>query len=745
MLQTQPLQIEDFSGGITDDYLDAAPNKYEEADNFIVTTNKKLYTRPGSTLFDASNPQISTGNVRVGYLETFNDWLIIHSDDKIHYIDGTFQVLQGPTGNEVFSAGDTTNYISIAKWNNHLYLTSDAFPRPMKIYEDGAGDLQVRNSSLPALATSPTCTPAAGANSYIYAFVHYYTYANQDLTFEDFGPLTTVEVINAIAPNSTAIAISAIPVLSNSGGDNYGTSSVKIKIYRTTNAGTTFFYVGEVTNGTTTYSDTMSDATLITRATLYTTDGSLENDEAPLSKYVHVTDNVAYYAHLKDGSNTYVNRVRMSKPSDPDACPGSFFVDVDDTITGMSSFQYTPIVFCKGSIYRLDGKFGADGSGLVTVQKISDTVGCVSNHSIVRTTKGTFFAGNDGFYVTNGYQVDKLSDEFNVRYKSMLAKGEKNIVGTFDEENERVMWAVKNQTSTDDNDTIFNLELAFGNCFTTWSGGDNLTNFTPTAITYHNKQIIRGDLRGYVFKHATSELTDPKVDTTISPSTWEEATIIYNYVSAGYDFGTKFMRKFVPRIGILASSQSALALQPISINDDGLKTSDLKPIVSYLTFLWGDPAITWGDASLIWNYSGIIEEWRRFPATNLRCTYKQIQLTNAYVVVVDSDDTVEATVDTSAGPSVTLDNIADFSWLNDVVDYYITFDSDNFTRDFLITDRVSDSVITIQDTSGALTNGSKAWKIRAKRKNQILNLLAYTIHFAILGKTQKAYQAGEGA
>ena len=41
----QPLEVIDFSLGITDYFIDGAPNAAEELDNLVLTTNKKPRTR----------------------------------------------------------------------------------------------------------------------------------------------------------------------------------------------------------------------------------------------------------------------------------------------------------------------------------------------------------------------------------------------------------------------------------------------------------------------------------------------------------------------------------------------------------------------------------------------------------------------------------------------------------------------------------------------------------------------------
>ena len=137
-----------------------------------------------------------------------------------------------------------------------------------------------------------------------------------------------------------------------------------------------------------------------------------------------------------------------------------------------------------------------------------DTVGCVSDTSIVQTDFGTFFAGNDGFYWTDSFKVIKVSNEFNERYRA-LVNNNKRIYGAYDEENSRIYWSTQREAVSADVDSCFVLDLRFGirpdSCFTTLSGGDN---FAPTAMVFFQKEWIRADYRGYIFKHNKNLLTD---------------------------------------------------------------------------------------------------------------------------------------------------------------------------------------------------------------------------------------------
>jgi hypothetical protein len=743
MLQTQPFEVSDFSGGITDHYVDGPPNCAEELDNLLLTTNAKPKTRPGSVLF--LEEVIPLGNQRIGALINHNldQHLLVSSARDLIYEDaGAWATLVGPGSNKVFTAGSATTNIAHAFWNGHTFLTNDEHCPPMKVYEDSAGDLQVRNAGLPRMSSSPSCSGTAGVNNYLYAFCYIYEYTVGSLTFIDFGATTLVEVPSVNEPSASAVGMTAIPAIV-SGLENYDTANIKIGIFRTITNGTTFYKVGEVTNGTTVFSDTMSDATLQNQELLYINGGVLDNDPAPLAKYIHVAGDIAWYANIKEGTEYLTYRVRQSHPGDPDSCPETFYVDMPEEIKGISSINGVPIVLCKKGIYRIDGAYDELGRGAPIAQKIADSVGCVSHNSIVQTQDALFFAGNDGFYTTDGFKVVKISSGLDATYKNLVSSAAKQarITGCLESENNRVWWGVTDGSAATDNDVCFVLDLRWGvrpqSTFTTASG----TSFAPTALTFFNGQLIRGDSRGFVFKHDEEYKTDPQIDTTEAPGDWLTETIIHLYVSVATNFGTNFVRKWVTRISLVAKNETNVSLQINSNNDDNRKTKALVPIRFRGNVVWGDELVTWGDITLVWNYDGLIEEWRRFPAGVLRCSYKQIEITNAYVIVANSDTQGTATLNNTA-KTVYLDGAPTTTWNTDLIDYYISFESDGYTKQFLITDRTDDT-LTVSDASNQMPTGTQQWVISGYPRGEVMHLLGYTLHYAPLGKTQEAFSSSK--
>jgi len=748
-MEYQPLELREFHGGITDNFIDAPLYYYEKGDNFLITANKKLYTRPGSEIYDADYYQIPIGAQRIGsYVDHFGT-LLIQSSKKVYNIDGGWQTLQGPTGNDVFTEGDTNSRVVASDWNKHTFIGNDDFSPVSKIYIDAAGDLQVRTAGLPKLATDPGVAGTAGSNNYIYAFVYSYEYTvgtlgtTATVDFQDFGAVTQVQVQSVNAPDVNTINITSIPVFTNSTGYNYDTTTLKIKIYRTQNNGTTFNYIGEVTNGTTIYPDSASDASIVFNASLYTTGGQLDNDPTPLCKCLHITDTAAFYGHIKtDDGDVLSNRIRQSIPEDPDSCPETLYVDVDDSIVAISSAGQTPIVFCEKSIYRLDGLFDGTGGGLLAAQEIESTVGCISMNSVVQVQRGVVFAGETGFYFTDGWEVRKLSTNFNETYRNITITDEqkKRIYGTFDRDEKRVWWAVQEDGQTEVNkyfilDTRYGLGIGGENleyvqaAFTTAS---NSTDFAPTASIFFEGNLLRGDSRGYTFKHDLEYTSDPLVDVTTNPSTWPSKTIIWDYKSVATSFGSTLRRKFVPRVTFSAENKTNVTIQIVSVNDIGRQSKGVKPIRFRKNWTWGEPARDWGDEKEIWDFKGIIEEERRFHSNSLRCSYKQVQLINSFDIILNSDYLTTATVNDSL-KTATLDDITTYDWPLDCRGQFITFEDDDYQKEYEIVARTGD-VITYLDPSNTIFSGSKKWTIKGYPKSEVLNLVSIAIWYAYLGR-----------
>lgn len=582
-------------------------------------------------------------------------------------------------------------------------------------------------------------------HSYVYKLVYSYDYSIGTVDFQDLGPTEQLATVTN-APNmdtgGRSIQLTSIPVLSNTASTNYDTTRIKVKIYRTTNAGIVFFYVGEITNGTTTYTDTTNNTNLQLNALLYTEGGVLDNDPAPIAKIVHVANtDVAYYVGVKEGDEFRGNKVRPSIPGDVDACSLDVFAETEEDIIGFSSVQAFGIALCQNSAYRLEGVVDELGRGSIQRFKISDTCSCVSSQSVVQTLEGVFWAGKDAFYYTDGYRVIKINEDWPTTYKSLVSTDAKKskIQGKYDSFNRRIVWTVQESDASLDNDKLYVLHLKAGvsenSSFTTASNEDY---FFPTAIEFDGDDMIRSDKRGYIIIHEPDLTTDPKIDTAVAASLWNTVYIPFDYRGAAMNFGTDLVRKYATNIILTCKNKSNISVQIKSNNDDNKKVSNLKPIRFRGNIVWGDPNIVWGNDDLIWNFDGLIENRLWFPKGSLRFSYKQIQLSNAFVAIYNSEALSTVNVDSTA-KTVTLTD-ATVSWPTDIVDYFVSFASDSYVKEYRILTRDSALQFTYQDAlnqSSSSTGGS--FVIRGYPKGEVLNVLSYTVAYIAFGDTQQGF------
>lgn len=761
MLQPQDWIVDDFSGGITDFYVGAPKNTAQIMDNFFILQNRSIKSRAGSVIDNEDEPLTDSVNTRIGAIINYNndDALLTQQENKIFYRadaeddpDLGYVELVGPVdGNSIFPVGATTNFLSWTEWNRHLIVVNDVTQyatsgmRPQKIFKDENGDFQVRTAGLPALGSVPTVTgTSGGGENYIYFFHLYYEYTVGNQTFFDAGPVTQVAVENVNPPTTNAIEITEIPTLVNGTDFNYDTERIEIRIFRTTDNGTEGFFVGSIVNGTETYTDTVADTDLEDGELIYTSGGVLDNDPPPMAKFVHTVGGFTYYGWLSTEDEELPNQYQQSIQGDPDSCPGAFRDEAGDVITGISSAGDIPVLLCERYVYRIEGTYDEFGQGFMTHVEISDKAGCVSHQGVVKAEGRIFWAGNDGFYTSDGYKVDKISfhlKESYAEYISLLSDTRK-IQGIFNEVERRIYWTFQTSGSSTDVDACIVLDLEWGirpeSTFTTISGG---TSFSPTSIAMFEKQFYRADRRGYVFKHDDEYLTDPLIDTDLTPDLWATSTIIWNYKGPAFNFGTTLIRKWVPRITMKGKNEGNTSIQINGIVDDGRVSKSCQEIRFRGNFTWGDSEFEWGNLACVWGPVGLINQWRRFPARGLRCDYFQVQITNAFTIVTNSDTLGQATFSNTLN-TVTLDDVTE-EWPTDSIDYYIATEEDDYEHEFLVTERTA-TELTVLDPGNILPTGSLKWILKGYKKQEVLNLLNYNIAWAPLTMSQPTYQGATG-
>jgi hypothetical protein len=191
------------------------------------------------------------------------------------------------------------------------------------------------------------------------------------------------------------------------------------------------------------------------------------------------------------------------------------------------------------------------------------------------------------------------------------------------------------------------------------------------------------------------------------------------------DLGDPTIRKWAPRIQVAARNVTNVSLQIRVDNDNQDDPGDLKELTSLGQHTWEQSGIPWGSPEIFSDQSGLMLKMRRFPRGKMRCTYRQIRIGNALTNIYKSDDFGNVVISST---TATLFNSAAYDWPEEVVDYYLAFEHDNYTENFLITARTADA-LTFTDTNGTAPSGNKKWIIRGYAKGHLINLESFAVYY----------------
>ena len=746
-LDYKQLVINDFTGGITDKYINANLNEYKTADNFIIV-DRGLALRPGyRVLYDRETSQ------RIMGMWDFDDVLMINRGQSLYRFDaGSLISIAPPSASAILEYSGDDVYPNAVEWRDQLYMTNTgqespvAYSRPVRIWKNDAGNYEAGEIGLPQFdGSAVNVTPnTPGSNNYVYAIHHSYEYKVGSTTFRSVSTTYQTEVIGVSSEigSGGSVTLTGLPILTSARID---VASVKKEIYRTIKDGTVLYRVGEIANGDTVFTDTFDDDTIQNNnIPIYTANGIVEEYQPPRCKYMIIVNDTAYFLavteELNAGDEIRPYSFAQSVPGSPNGYDPATIEDVDDIIMGGSHVNGLPIVMTKSYIYRIEGVIDAFGNGVVRKRVISDTIGCLSHNSIVRTGKGVFWAGNNGFYVTDGYDYTLLTDLLEETYEEISKTTERGqrITGTYDDKNERIIWAISDNDT--ENNKLFILDIKTLR-FTTASG----RQFFASALTFFNKELVRGDEAGYIYNHAEDEASDKVRDTDLPADQWEKAHIPFKFESVAWDFNNPHIRKWVQAATISTKSSIPASYRPVSNNDDGAKTKDMKEVRIGGTWVWRDPNFYWKDPDITWRLAETQSKTRHFPRASMRCRRKQIALEPVEITRFRSDVLGEAEISyvNIGDPSqYYVDIQPGVRWPVDITDDKILFAENNYQTEYLILERTDTRLKIIGDTN--ITVGTnKAWHLKGFRRSQRMELKAISMRFAYLDNVGDKYRSTE--
>ena len=585
--------------------------------------------------------------------------------------------------------------------------------------------------------------------NYLYKQTYRYAYTVGTKTFVDESePSNILSVQSFVSPadatsGSTTwadyIGIAGIPVLTNASNQNWDTSVLTKRFYRTIGDGTVYYLAKEVSNATTSLQDFMDDTNLILQESLYTNGGVVGNGLPPSAKFIHVVDNRMYYA---TGRLLY-----QSLSDDPDSVPSTFFDTFDEDITGLSSTRSNLVVFTAQNVYRVDGVFDELGQGFMRHEKIFDTTGNVAPYSPVKTDVGVFFLGKNGVYYTDGFQCFRITQNHDTFTSYVETTGQKNAVqGVYNQLEKKLYFVIKSTDSLSAPDMLAVYDIHFGVKVdavpnTKFSGGfDAYTGFNPTSLCVFSALLVYGDSDGYILKQTPGVYVDRLKNTGVAATSWDYRAVLWDFKTCNEDFGSPNFRKYFTRLNTEFEQYTNISVQIRSDADKGRIISDLPIIRSRKLLDWGDSKIDWTSSVYTAKSGGVIDEFRRFKGDgSLRSNYRAIEFRNAYCVIAASDQMGNINVTNISANlwALTLINTPTIKWPLYSVGYFVRINS----VDYPITVRTSDSVVRVSDSGLAplSVQSNIEYEIWGYPKNEKVNLNNFDINYEFLGQLQKDY------
>lgn len=706
-----------FIRGFTDNWINGEEGYAKKLDNFLLDDLGYPYQRGGYQLYGTT--QVPTGAT------TITDVTKHPSENILIYVSAA---------NRVYHYGGS-NFVEIKSVNNAstpFYNTSFFGKMTLAVNNSQhvimhAEDLTIAGATvtdgfvqmgLPA-ADEIVITPnnLDGA-SYVYATVLLLTFDIAGVTYEWYGPPTYKAVSNAcdFTLGGRVNAISSYAALTNGTGEHYpvydGASFQKL-IYRTTNGGQILFKVTSLNNSVTTYNDTMTDAVLQNQPTLYITGGIPDNDPPPdPTTGIVITNDRAWYL---SGFRLY-----QSKTLQPNAVPASWYAEFDNTPVGVSYIDIYPIVFLRDRIIRIEGTIDELGGGSLRKRVIVDDLFFYAAKSIVKVRNEIFFITKDGVYITNGYQVRKISSHLNLDINPSA------IYGVFHSGENRIYWRINSNITSEEQFLILDLDKDYSRngAFTTFTPFEpsNYESFDIVALDYNwnTDKLMFGHKYGYVTTFDNDSTEDIIMNSALTPANWGEQAVIVDFESCAMSFGTELFRKWSSKVLVAFRNLSNITLGIYGVNDLDGEEHALKEINRK------DHAT---------NTKAVVEK-RHFPRNFLRYIYKRIRIRKAKTVVYRSDDYDLA--DFSI-PTVQLNS---GTWPTDVRGMWIANEDDGYVQMNPISN-VSGDTLTLSSWIGFSNVNDKKWIIRGYPKGEKIYFLGFTLPFITKGDGQKAYDTSE--
>lgn len=274
--------------------------------------------------------------------------------------------------NNWISANEDRTYV---EFQSKLYY-SNGIGKPQRTM-DGVTWHNVGIDKPTSIVVTSNSTPSTMTGTYQYC----YTYYNSLEDIESVPSTYSTELVTTLTSFNISVVAST------------DTQVDKIRIYRLGGDNITMSKVVELSNTSTTYVDSIGDA-FISGEVL----DSYTNNPAPSGLKYLTESNTMFFGAI--GDKLYYSDIAYVNYWNP-----FYFIDFDDTITGIGNVQNGLLVFTKFKTYIIVG------NGPTTLSKylLSTNQGCVAHSSIQYVKNTLIWVSTDGICASTGGDLEVIS------------------------------------------------------------------------------------------------------------------------------------------------------------------------------------------------------------------------------------------------------------------------------------------------------------------------------------------------
>jgi hypothetical protein len=763
-------RVDNFSGGLTDLGYEPGKEDAEVLENFNLDEFGKLVRRGGVVpLLQTTSPQLPDASSLISYIFTNPSTIGTspqYQDVFVSTVGSTsingklFRTTRsgGIPSNEYYSAwaevlGPTglslgSGVTKVQKINDLIILTLRNGRCVCMAYIGGVWTF--RPTSLPKPVPSSVVKSASGggetrsaalvrACEFTTDFGVTYLIESEPSFHGPFTNILTLDVDPSLSVAESAITFTGTAALvDDTDKFHYHIAGTKIRPYCTENNATSLLRcvdAGYAEGTTPIYAvvQTINGLGVTTGmgAEIYTDSGQAFNSSLTDIWEVTRTSQDIFWAIDKERGYSFL---RQSKPGTPFAWPVEFELQLHEKAFGLSSIGIYPIVLSNGGLYRIEGFLDNSGVGSVTKKEISTTVNPIGERSIINVDGRIFFQAMDGFYVTDGFQVKKISGKIDNFYQGFLYSantGSTNagpllLRASYDAMNKRIYWM--NPFSGDLPSKSFVLHLA---------GNEPHMAFSIVTYPFHPQasadfafgHLIAGDQAYVYLQNESQEYPSPATfDNNFQSKTYDtlgtnvRSFIPFRYKSSGISLGNEQNAKWVTSaIFVFEKLRSNLSCAILSYNNYADDARSLKPIRERDTVL----------------AKGLRYLRRMFPAGTIRCQTKQIEITNAKVILMSSGNGGYALGNVNGTSNLmvlattpTIFPNGSTAKATEPVGQWLTLEQDNFVTEYLII-AVSNDTVNVSDPGNTLVTATgQRWRIVGYPRDEFVKLMSYTVDYA---------------